>query len=158
MQNIIAWAFASSRDMNSVLLVWEGVCCHMNREAHLAAQRLWRNFVPKHLAFRKHKERSLPCQHSYIITLSFLTVSAHYSKPVALRGKQGAAMQDRALACTRKSCRKLIMEKSLSISDPLLLNGLFIQQALSPGSGRKHLFMSCSHSPGSEIGLKTLGG
>lgn len=53
-------------------------------------------------------------------------------------------MQDRALASTRKSCRKPTMEKSLSISDPLLLNGLFLQQALSPGSGRKHLFMPCS--------------
>lgn len=103
------------------------------------------NLDPKYLTFRKHKGRGFPWQHSYVITLSFLTVSAHYSSPAALRGKQGAAKQDRALASTRKSCRKPIMEKPLSISDPLLLNGLFLQQALSPSCGRKHLFMSHSH-------------
>lgn len=49
-------------------------------------------------------------------------------------------MQDRALASERKSCRKLTMGKSLSISDPLLLNSLFLQQAL-----REYLFIFCSH-------------
>lgn len=74
----------------------------------------------------------------YIINLS---LSAHYSRPIALRGKQGAAIQVRLLVSTRKSCRETLMVKNkikytLSIPDPLLLKGLFLQQALSPGNGR----------------------
>ena len=112
--------------------------------AHLAAPPLWRHLDRQYLAFRRHKRRDgfpLPAQHT--ITLCLLAVSGPYSRPVALRGKQGAAMQDRALASSRKSCRKRTMQTSLSTPDPLLLTGLFLRQALCPGSG--HLVLVCSH-------------
>jgi len=62
-------------------------------------------------------------------------------------------MQDRKLPSARKSCRKGTMEKkqflSISVSDPILLKGLFLQQALArggfPSTGRKHYCPSYSH-------------
>lgn len=98
----------------------------------------WNVWITMCQAFRKLTVRGFPCQHSYIINLS---LSAHYSRPIALRGKQAAAIQVRLLVSTRKSCRETLMVKknkkyTLSIPDPLLLKGLFLQQALSSGNGR----------------------
>lgn len=73
-------------------------------------------------------------------------------------------MQDRKLPSARKSCRKGTMEKkqflSISVSDPILLKGLFLQQALARGVFQALEGSITAHpiliSPGLEIGLKTL--
>lgn len=126
----------------------------------------WNVWITMCQAFRKLTVRGFPCQHSYIINLS---LSAHYSRPIALRGKQGAAIQVRLLVSTRKSCRETLMVKK-KIKNTHFLS--LIPFCWKASSSSKHWALAMEGfsklrkgspvsypvlvSPGSETGWRTL--